>query len=65
AFDLVYNPYETRFMGLARQAGARAYNGLNMLLYQGVIAYELWNGMEVGSEAVDRVRQRLKEEMGL
>ncbi|MCD8069451.1 MAG: shikimate dehydrogenase [Lachnospiraceae bacterium] len=65
AFDLVYNPYETRFMGLARQAGARAYNGLNMLLYQGVIAYELWNGIRVGTEAVDRVRRRLKEEMGL
>ncbi|MCD8327041.1 MAG: shikimate dehydrogenase [Lachnospiraceae bacterium] len=64
-FDLVYNPYDTKFMQLVRQAGGRAYNGLNMLLYQGVIAYELWNEMEVGAEAVDRVRQRLKKEMGL
>ncbi|MCD7807603.1 MAG: shikimate dehydrogenase [Lachnospiraceae bacterium] len=64
-FDLVYNPYETKFMRLVRQAGGRAYNGLNMLLYQGVIAYELWNEMEVGEEAVERVRRRFKEEMKL
>ncbi len=64
-FDLVYNPCNTKFMRLVRQAGGRAYNGLNMLLYQGVIAYELWNDMEVDEDAVSRVRSRLKEEMGL
>ncbi len=64
-FDLVYNPYDTKFMQLVRQAGGKAYNGLNMLLYQGVIAYELWNDMQVGEEAVSMVRRRLKEEMGL
>ncbi|MCD8381196.1 MAG: shikimate dehydrogenase [Lachnospiraceae bacterium] len=64
-FDLVYNPYDTKFMRLVRQAGGRAYNGLNMLLYQGVIAYELWNNMKVDEDAVSLVRRRLKEEMGL
>ncbi len=64
-FDLVYNPYDTKFMQLVRQTGGRAYNGLNMLLYQGVIAYELWNDVEVDEDAVGLVRSRLKEEMGL
>ena len=30
-------------MKLCRRNGAKAYNGLKMLLYQGIIAYELWN----------------------
>lgn len=43
-YDLVYNPAETTFLRAARSAGARAANGLGMLLYQGVIAFELWTG---------------------
>lgn len=41
--DIVYNPMETKFMKLVKAAGGRAVNGLDMLLYQGIIAYELWN----------------------
>lgn len=42
AFDAVYRPMETRFLRLAREAGARTISGLTMLLYQGIRAYELW-----------------------
>ncbi|MFO0984652.1 MAG: shikimate dehydrogenase, partial [Planctomycetota bacterium] len=34
AFDLVYNPLETRFLREARQRGANCIPGLNMLAYQ-------------------------------
>jgi shikimate dehydrogenase len=44
-FDLVYNPRETRFMRQAQAAGARALDGLRMLIYQGAEAFELWTGM--------------------
>lgn len=60
-FDLIYSPWETRFMKLVRENGGRAYNGLKMLLYQGVIAYELWNGVEVSEEDADVVYGKLKE----
>jgi shikimate dehydrogenase len=43
-FDLVYNPLETRLLREARQAGARATDGLGMLVKQGVLAFELWTG---------------------
>ncbi len=43
-FDLVYNPLETRLMQQARRAGARAAGGLDMLVYQGARAFELWTG---------------------
>ncbi|OPY62429.1 MAG: Quinate/shikimate dehydrogenase [Pelotomaculum sp. PtaU1.Bin065] len=42
--DLVYNPAETLFMKRAVQAGAVALNGLGMLLYQGVLSFEMWTG---------------------
>ncbi len=44
-FDLIYNPARTRFMQFVEQAGGTAYNGLKMLLYQGVIAYSYWTGI--------------------
>ena len=41
--DIVYTPMETKFMKYVKEAGGKAVNGLDMLLYQGIIAYELWN----------------------
>jgi shikimate dehydrogenase len=41
-FDLVYIPLETKLMRQARGAGARAIGGLEMLVCQGVAAWELW-----------------------
>lgn len=54
--DLVYTPPDTAFLKLARKAGARTVSGLGMLLYQGVLAFELWTGaaapVEVMREAL-------------
>ena len=43
--DLIYNPLETKLLRLAREAGARTTSGLGMFLYQGVLAFEAWNGI--------------------
>lgn len=59
-FDLIYTPWETRFMKLVRENGGQAYNGLKMLLYQGVIAYELWNRVEVSEARAQIVYEKLK-----
>lgn len=42
--DLVYNPEKTLFLQQAAAQGANTLNGLGMLLYQGVLAFELWTG---------------------
>lgn len=63
--DLIFNPAETMFMKYAARAGARTMNGLKMLLYQGILAYELWNGVEVTDEQAKAVYQRMKEAMGI
>ncbi len=44
-FDLVYNPVETELMKTAAQAGAHVIGGLEMLVWQGALAFELWTGL--------------------
>lgn len=61
-FDLIYNPWETKFMRLVREQGGAAYNGLKMLLYQGIIAYELWNDVHISEEQAQVVYEKLKEQ---
>jgi shikimate dehydrogenase len=42
--DLVYNPAETALLTAAKAQGAKRLPGIGMLLYQGVIAFEIWTG---------------------
>lgn len=62
AVDIIYNPAETRFMKLVKAHGGKAYNGLKMLLYQGVIAYELWNDISVDEDICQKVLKLLQEQ---
>lgn len=61
--DLIYNPANTRFMRLVTENGGRAYNALKMLLYQGVIAYELWNHMTVPQDIIEDIYVELKRKV--
>lgn len=60
-FDLIYSPWETKFMQLTKAHGGNAYNGLKMLLYQGIIAYELWNDVKVSEEDAQGVYEKMRE----
>ena len=53
--DIIYNPRETRFLRLAREAGLATCNGLYMLLYQGAEAFRLWTGCEMPTEEIKRL----------
>lgn len=63
--DLIFNPAQTAFMKLAAKAGARTMNGLKMLLYQGILAYEIWNDVKVTDGQAQTVYRRMKEAMGI
>jgi len=41
--DLIYNPDETLFMRKGKEYGAEVKNGLEMLLLQAFISWEIWN----------------------
>jgi shikimate dehydrogenase len=46
-YDLVYNPPETKLLAMAKARGARPVNGLKMLFYQGVLAFQHWSEAEL------------------
>lgn len=54
-YDAIYNPEETMLLKKAKAAGCETQNGLNMLLYQGAAAFELWTGKEM---PVDIIKQK-------
>jgi shikimate dehydrogenase len=43
-YDVVYNPFETRFLREAKARGLKTASGLGMLVEQGALAFELWTG---------------------
>ncbi|MBR1471970.1 MAG: shikimate dehydrogenase [Lachnospiraceae bacterium] len=63
-YDIIFNPAETAFMKKVEAAGGRAYNGLRMLLFQGIRSYEIWNGVQIGDEAAEELLQGMREQIG-
>lgn len=62
-YDLIFNPAKTRFMELTQKAGGRAFNGLKMLLWQGVIAYELWTGRQADNDVAGQAYEAMMKAM--
>jgi 3-dehydroquinate dehydratase/shikimate dehydrogenase len=52
AYDLVYNPLETRFLREARAAGCEMLGGLEMLLAQAIEQFKLWTGKDPDVEVM-------------
>jgi shikimate dehydrogenase len=52
AADLIYAPRPTRWLVEAQAAGARAVDGLGMLVHQAAAQITLWTGMEAPVEAM-------------
>lgn len=61
--DLIYRPPMTALLRQARAVGAKAINGLGMLVYQGVLSFEIWTGqrppVEVMRETLVQAVRRL------
>ena len=43
-YDIVYNPLKTELIKLAKKHGINTIQGLDMLIYQGAKAFEIWTG---------------------
>ncbi len=60
--DVIPNIPRTPFLKEAEKRGARTFDGLSMLVNQGVLGFELWTGKEAPAEAM---RMALEKEFGL
>jgi shikimate dehydrogenase len=61
-YDLVYNPLETIFLARARAVGAKAIDGLGMLVHQGALSFQRWTGRQA---PVDVMRAACLKELGM
>lgn len=57
--DIIYSPWETRLLTMAKEAGCIAFNGYSMLLWQGAEAFHIWTGQEMPMKQLkDYLRQK-------
>ena len=50
--DVVYTPLETPLLREAAAAGATTLGGLHMLVYQGVLSFQMWTGQEAPADVM-------------
>ena len=58
--DIIYNPTETRLVMDAKAAGAKVVSGVEMLIYQGAVAFEVWTNCPA---PVDVMRKAVLNEL--
>ncbi len=63
AVDIIYNPEKTLFMKKTEAAGGKAYNGLKMLLFQGVRSFEIWHELKVDDKYTEQLLDIMKGAM--
>ncbi|RCX09297.1 shikimate dehydrogenase [Anaerobacterium chartisolvens] len=56
-YDIIYNPSVTKLLAGAQRYGAKAVNGLGMLFYQGIYAYEIWTGIKIPKDALKHINE--------
>lgn len=59
--DIVYNPMKTKIMADAQRYGVTAVNGLDMLIYQGIASFEIWNDIKIEDEVKLKLRDELTQ----
>ncbi|MDO8715705.1 MAG: shikimate dehydrogenase [Dehalococcoidales bacterium] len=60
-YDIVYNPTKTRLLREAEAVDAKTIGGLDMLVGQGALAFEMWTGQKAPVELMKREAAKLLE----
>ncbi|EAZ88768.1 shikimate dehydrogenase [Crocosphaera chwakensis] len=59
AYDLIYNPSPTQFLKDAKQQGLTIIDGLDMLVYQGAAALEIWLQQPVSADVMSQALKQV------
>lgn len=54
--DIVYKPHETTLLSWAKKNNLSIIYGINMLINQGLLAYEIWEGVDTTEEDVKEIK---------
>jgi len=63
--DIIYNPLETRLVIDAKSLGAKVVSGLEMLIYQGAVAFEIWTNCSAPIEVMRNAALNELEKQGV
>ncbi|MEI4800217.1 shikimate dehydrogenase [Bacillus sp. NPDC077411] len=59
--DIIYNPFETKLLQDAKAHGAIVQNGIDMFVFQGALAFEIWTGRLPN---IERMKQIVMKKLG-
>lgn len=62
-FDVIYNPRDTQLIRKAEEFGKKAVGGMAMLVWQAVVAHEIWNGSEFEFSDIAKLISEMEELM--
>ena len=58
--DIIYNPSRTKLLQMAASKGCKTVNGLGMLIYQAMCAFEIWTGIAPDDDFEDELEKKLE-----
>lgn len=62
-FEVIYNPDVTMLMKLAEKNGIKAVGGMAMLVWQAVVAHEIWSGAKYRDEDIAELISDMRKEL--
>ncbi len=60
-FEVIYNPDVTLLMKLAEKHGIKAVGGMAMLVWQAVVAHEIWSGAKYRDEDIAKLIEDMRD----
>lgn len=54
--DIVYKPHETALLSWAKNKNLNVVYGINMLINQGLLAYEIWENIKVSEDDLEEIK---------
>lgn len=54
-FEVIYNPDKTKLMQIAEAQGKTAIGGMAMLVWQAVVAHEIWSGAKYSDSDIEKL----------
>lgn len=60
-FEVIYNPDKTKLMKIAESQGKKAIGGMAMLVWQAVVAHEIWSGAKYSDSDIEALICDMRE----
>lgn len=55
--DIVYKPHETTLLSWAKKNNLKIVYGINMLINQGLLAYEIWENIKTSEDDLEEIKK--------